>query len=144
MSVCVRIGPRFSATCRSLYTVDGNDLRWSDSIRYLGVYLTSSRVLSCSLKYAKRSFYRAFNGVYSVKWVASHMSFYTETVVIELLKSKCMPILFYGLEVCRLISRISSLLITHWPDVLRRYFARTHRKLSLSVVICSTVYLLKM
>jgi len=49
MSVCMRIGPRFSATCRSLYTVDGNDLRWSDSIRYLGVYLTSSKVLSCSL-----------------------------------------------------------------------------------------------
>ena len=27
------------------------------------------------------------------------MSFYTETVVIELLKSKCMTILYYGLEV---------------------------------------------
>ena len=96
-SVCMRIGPRFNATCRSLYTVDGNELRWSDSIRYLGVYLTSSRVLSCSLKYAKRSFYRAFNGIFGkVGSIAS------ETVVIELLKSKCMPILFYGLEVCPL------------------------------------------
>jgi len=54
-----------------------------------------------------------------------------------------MPILFYGLEVCPL-SHTSSLLITHWTAVLRRYFARTHRKLSLNVVICSTVYMLKM
>jgi len=72
-----------------------NELRWSDSIRYLGVYLTSSRVFSCSLKYAKPSFYRAFNGIFGkVGSIAS------ETVIIELLKTKYMPILFYGLEVC--------------------------------------------
>ena len=75
-----------------------NELRWSDSIRYLGVYLASSRVLSCSLKYAKRSFYRAFSGIFGK--VGSIIA--SETVVIELLKSKCMPILFYGLEVCPL------------------------------------------
>ena len=42
---------------------------------------------------AKKSFYRAFNGVFGkVGRVAS------ENVVVELLKVKCCPMLYYGLE----------------------------------------------
>ena len=45
---------------------------WSNDIRYLGVYLTANNVYSCSFSHAKRSFYRAFNGVFgSVGRVAS-------------------------------------------------------------------------
>ena len=50
-------------------------------------------MFSCSLDYAKRSFYRAFNAVYcKVGGVAS------EDVVLHLVKSKCMPLLLYGTE----------------------------------------------
>jgi len=96
-SACMRIGPWFNATCRSLYTVDGNEMRWSDSIRYLGVYLTSYRLLRCSLKYAELSFYRAFNGIFGKV---------AETVV-ELLKSiSVCPSCFMALKFDRLISYI--------------------------------------
>jgi len=58
------------------------------------VYDLAALLLICSLKYAKRSFCSAFSDIFGkVGSVAS------ETVVIELLKSKCMTILYYGLEV---------------------------------------------
>jgi len=77
--------------------MDGHEIPWSNAIRYLGVYLASSKNFSISLDCAKKSFYRAFNGVFGkVGRVAS------ENVVVELLKTKCLPILLYGLEACPL------------------------------------------
>ena len=64
-------------------------------MRYLGVYLVSSKALSCNHDLSKSFFYRAFNAIYGkVGRLAS------ANVVIELLKTKCMPILLYGLDAC--------------------------------------------
>jgi len=47
--------------------------------------------------HAKRSFYRAVNGIFGrIGRMAS------EEVILELIKTKCLPILLYGLEVCPL------------------------------------------
>ena len=44
-----------------------------------------------------RSFYRAVNGIFvKIGRMAS------EEVILELIKTKCLPILLYGLEVCPL------------------------------------------
>jgi len=49
---------------------------------------------------AKRSFYRAANSIFGkIGRIAS------EDVLIELLKTKCMPILLYGFEVSNLCKR---------------------------------------
>jgi len=82
-SCCLRIGPRYDiATC------DGRSLAWVKEIRYLVIYIVSSRTFRCSLDYAKRSFYRAANGIFGkIGRIAS------DDVVIQLLKSKCTPIL---------------------------------------------------
>jgi len=48
----------------------------------------------------KKSFYRAFNAIFgNVGTVAS------ANVVVELLKTKCMPILLCGLDACPVSSR---------------------------------------
>jgi len=53
---------------------------------YLGVNIVDN---------CKRSFYRAFNAIFGkVGRIAS------EDVIIELLKAKCLPALYYGLEAC--------------------------------------------
>jgi len=63
---------------------------WSNTIRYLGV-----NIVACSLDNSKRSFYRAFNSIFcKVGRIAS------EDVITELLKAKCLPALYYGLEAC--------------------------------------------
>ena len=59
-SCCLRIGPRFNATCTSI-TSDGHNLRWVDEMRDLGVYFVTGRTMRCSVVYAKRSFYRSSN-----------------------------------------------------------------------------------
>jgi len=48
-----------------------------------------------SLLVAKRSFYRTFNAVFGKVANAA-----LESVVIELLKTKCLPRLYHGLEAC--------------------------------------------
>jgi len=51
--------------------------------------------MNCNYYPAKRSFYRVFNAIYgNVRRLAS------VEVVVELLKTKCMPILIYGLDAC--------------------------------------------
>jgi len=99
-SSCIRVGPRYNSLCCNLTTLDGQEIMWTNKVRYLGVYLVSSKTLSCNYDLIKKSFYRAFNAIYGkVGRLAS------VNVVIELLKTKCMPILFYALEACPISSR---------------------------------------
>ena len=58
-----------------------------------------SKSFTCSLSNGKRSFYRSFNAIFGrVGHIAS------EAVIVELLNSKCLPTLLYGLEACPLKS----------------------------------------
>ena len=77
-SACVRIGSRFRHHCSTV----SREIRWEESVRYLGVHITSAKAFACSLENAKKSFYRAFNAVFGkVAGVAS------EEVTVELLKA---------------------------------------------------------
>lgn len=92
-SNCMRIGPHYNVNCANISTRDGRAINWTDNIRYLGVFLVAGKVFSCSYSNAKRCFYRAFNGIFGkVGRVAS------EDVVLQLVKSKCMPAMLYGLD----------------------------------------------
>ena len=72
-------------------------------MRYLGVHFVKSRTLKCSLDAAKRGFYRAANSIFGkIGRIAS------EEVVLQLIKSKCVPVLLYGLEACALYNH-------RWP-----------------------------
>jgi len=80
---------------RSLSSLGTKQILWVDTVRYLGVFIVSSSRFCYSFDNAKKSFYRAFNAVFSkVGRVASQI------VVIELLMFKCVPVLYYGSECC--------------------------------------------
>ena len=60
----------------------------------LGVYLVKFRTVKCSLDAAERGFYRAFNSIFGkIGHIAS------EEVILQLVSTKCTPILLYGIEV---------------------------------------------
>jgi len=81
--------------CCNITTEDCRDLLWYYSLRYLGVYINSARTFSCSYSHAKQSTYRAFNAVFGkVGRIAS------SEVVVQIFKSKCLPVMYYGLETC--------------------------------------------
>ena len=90
---------RASLQCRLLRPYD----YWRPFIT-LGLYysiswcfLVSSRKFKCCLSYAKKSFYRAANAIFSK---VCHLGF--EITVIHLICSKCLPLLLYGFEACSL------------------------------------------
>jgi len=91
----------------------------------LGIFIVRAPVFRCSLEHAKRSFYRAANGIFGkMGRIAS------EEVTIQLLKSKCLPLLLYALEVCNLINRdLQSLDFT-----VNRFFMKLFRTNDINVV----------
>ena len=83
---------------RMIETLVGEPIKWVDEIRYLGIYILSSRSLSYSLTAAKRSFNRAANVIIGRLGI----SVGNADVILQLIRSKCMPILLYGVEACSL------------------------------------------
>jgi len=62
-------------------------------IRYLGIHIVSSRLFKCSLTMAKRSFYRAANSILGKIGGRT-----TEDVILQFIRSECLPALLHGLE----------------------------------------------
>ena len=96
-SCCLRIGQRCDISCINIKTADGACLPWVKEFRYLGVYIVQSRNFKCSLSENKKSFYRSLNAIYGKVG-----GFASEQVILQLIISKCVPVLLYGLEACNL------------------------------------------
>ena len=124
-SCCLRIGPRYDVKCADVVSLSGRVLSWVCELRYLGIYVLSSRQFKISLQNAKRSFYRAANSIFGkIGRIAS------EEVIIDLVKSKCIPALLYGLEACPLIkSDIRSL-----DFVINRFFMKLFKTTDINTI----------
>ena len=131
-SCCLRIRPRHNKVCLGISTADGRELAWVDEIRYLGVFIVRAQKFKCSVDHAKRSFFRAANGI-----LAKVGRLASEEVTIQLLKQKCLPILLYALEVCNLDKRsMQSLDFT-----VNRFFMKLFKTSNLQVVQhCQAVF----
>jgi len=104
-SCCLRIGPRYNVICNNIVTSSGYSLPWVENMRYLGIFIVSSRIFRCSPDHAKRSYYRSLNAIFGK--IGRKAS---EEVILQLVSCKCIPILMYGLEACFLtVSDIRSL-----------------------------------
>ena len=96
-SSCMRFGPRHKSCCADV-SVSGFVISWTTSSRYLGVYLESSVKFKCSFTKNKAGFYKAFNSIFG-KFGRN-----ASEVLFALIKSKCLPVLFYGTEACPVTS----------------------------------------
>ena len=77
-----------------------------ESGRYLGVYRRSARSFACYYSYAKKGMHPALNAVFGkVGRVAS------PDVVVQLVKTKCLPMLYYATEVCPMFCPFNTSLI---------------------------------
>jgi len=66
-------------------------------MRYLGIFVVKARSFRCSFSHPKRLFFGAVNDVFD-----KLLNLASEVMI--LVKSKCLPILLYGLECCNLRS----------------------------------------
>jgi len=94
-TVCMRIGPRYQANCVNICTAAGKKLEWVHEMRYLGVFFVSTCKFKCVFDNAKRAFYRSFNAIFGHVGKSA-----SADVILSLLKSKCLPVLLYGSDVC--------------------------------------------
>jgi len=53
-------------------------ISWASEVRYLGVFVVSSRSFNCAYDDAKRSFYRAVNGI-----LGKGLHFASEDVILQ-------------------------------------------------------------
>jgi len=100
-------------------------ISWVNEMRYLGILIVRSGTFKCSLEHAKKSFCHAANAVFArIGRVAS------EEVTLQLIKSKCLPALLYGLEACPLTkSDLQSL-----DFVINRFFMKLFTTKSIETV----------
>ena len=94
-TVCMRIGQRYNASCCNIVTCNGMKLDWVQEMRYLGVYIVSAANFKCLFDNAKKSLYRSFNAVYGRLCNST-----SEEVILNLVRTKCLPCLLYGVDVC--------------------------------------------
>ena len=94
-------------------SVSGCVLPWVSETRYLSVYIVNSKWFKFSIDAAKRAFYRSANAIFGkIGRIAS------QEVTLQLIRSKAVPLLMYGLEACPLNkSQLNSL-----DFVINRFF----------------------
>ena len=90
-SVALRVN--YKHTCARLI-LSGMSLVYVDQMKYLVIMLTSARSFRCSFNHVKMKFYCGFNAVIHQARNAS-----SELVCVHLVRSICLPILFYAIEV---------------------------------------------
>jgi len=117
-SCCLRVGPRFNVPCAQINSLHGQTLSWVKEIKYLGIHLVNSSTMKCDLSHAKSCFYRGANEIFGkIGRIAS------VNVTLELIQSKCVPALLYGLEVLPLNkTQLNSL-----DFVVNRFFMKLFR-----------------
>ena len=95
---CVsRVGNRCNSKCADITNRLGEVIPETDEVRYLGIYIKSAATFRCNLSYAKTKFCRAVNSIYSKVLNSAATS-----VIAGLIKTKCLPVFYYGLEACSL------------------------------------------
>ena len=71
----------------------GGTLPWVKELRYLGVHILQSRTFKCSLSNHRKAFYRSANAIFGKIGR-------TKDVILQLIKSKCIPSLLYSFDAC--------------------------------------------
>jgi hypothetical protein len=99
-SCAIRFGKRRNMSCTEL-KLGADSIQFVETVRYLGVMLKSGVNFTCDIGPAKVCFYRAFNQLL-YKCKCSH----AELLVVHMLKSICLPILLYSMDIIAPVSSV--------------------------------------
>jgi len=97
--------------------LNGQPLPLVSEVKYLGVVICAGRRFKISLNLVRMKFYRAFNALWSKLGGKA-----SDTVILHLTKSFCVPILLYGLEAVPISKSVCNSLKCCWSRVLFRIF----------------------
>ena len=79
--------------------LDDKPIEWDHSWTYLGITLESHKEFNCNIDRKVKSFYRSANAILRIEGRSNEM------VMLQLLESKCVSILTYGIDVIHIANR---------------------------------------
>jgi len=94
----------------------GQEIKWCDHIKYLGIYLARGRVLKFDVNPLKRSFYAACNSIFS------HSNGINEIALLNLQEAYSLSVLMYASPAVALQSKQIKELNACCNNVIRRIF----------------------
>ena len=115
-SMVMRIGLRYDSVCAELKIGD-NNLKYVNTIKYLGIFLKANKIFSQDTHVLRSKFFRSLNGIYSQ--CSSKMS---EIVLIELVRSYCLPFSTYCSESFSNDKETIAELSSCWHKAFRKIF----------------------
>jgi hypothetical protein len=91
-TVGLRIGPRHHLN-NCIVTVKGRPLMWKSDLKYLGVFIMSSKKFKCNLQSSRKKYFQVANGIFGkIGLRAPH------NLILSLIDTFCIPVLLYGVE----------------------------------------------
>jgi len=112
-SCCIRVGSRIDKYCANISSKTGIDIPWVTEIRYLRVY-------------------RAANSIFGKIGRSA-----SDEVILQLISSKCIPILLYGIEVIPTQKyQLNSL-----DFVVNRFFMKLFKTINIRIIqLCQELF----
>jgi len=114
-SHCIVIGKMHSYVIQPMY-LDSQCIEWTNSIKYLGVYLQSGKTVKFDINPCKRAFYIACNSIFM------HGADINELALLSLQESYSLSILMYAAPALAFTSKQIQELNACWNSVIRRLF----------------------
>ena len=115
-SKAIRIGKRFRNKTVSL-SLDGQEIKWSNEARYLGVMIVSACRFKCNFDVAKAKFYRSANSILAKLGAKQNV-----TVTLYLIATIALPSLTYCMEALNLNKSELHTLNHPWLRSLHKIF----------------------
>jgi hypothetical protein len=126
-TVGLRIGPRHHVN-NCLVTVNGRPLVWKLELRYLGVFIMSSKIFKCNLQSLRQKFFQAANGILGkIGLRAPH------NLILSLIDTFCIPVLLYGVEAMPLGKASRNILDFTYSTI---FFKNFYVKESATIKLC--------
>lgn len=114
-SHCMIIGPH-KVPVKPDMMMGNSPTAWSETIKYLGVYIQSDKKFTVDLSLVRRKFFA------SVNCILRNAAFTSDIVKLELVEKQCFPILLYGLQSFDLKSSVIANVNAWVNSVYRKIF----------------------
>jgi len=97
--------------------LDGQAVEWSDRLKYLGIYLASSKFVKFDINSVKSSFYVACNSVFSHRHGVDELA-----LLLTLQESYSLSVLMYASPALSFNYKQANVFNVCWNSVIRRIF----------------------
>ena len=134
---CMRIGPRFNATCKNII-VNNTNIEWVNSIKYLGITIKQGKNFQVCFNEAKRKFFSTVN---SILGNLGHVN--SPMVTLHLIMTQAVPHLTYGLNVLCLSKADLNSLSYAYNSVFAKLFKTNDTKIIHNCQFFLVIYVLK-